>query len=355
MADLTATVITYNEEKNIQACLESLTWVKEIVVVDSGSSDHTLEICRGYTDKVFINPWAGFIGQKNFAISLARYDWILNVDADERVPEELRQAIERELAAPCHDGYWIARRNYFLGRWMRHGGWYPDRVLRLFDRRTGRFGGLDPHAYFVIPEGSVGFIDGDLIHFTYQEFSRYIRKQDWYTGISAEQQVTRNRQLGSVTGPELLLRALVKFVQVYLLKRGFLDGMHGWIAAAGASYFNFFKYAKVWEAGLPPDPIVGGAGVPQEPPADRLTESGIHGHLCRLYAETQAGTESADRLARVGWVDVAVQPLFTFVKVYLCQQVCRNGLRGLVDATLVSFYTFVRYVKAWELLRRRDM
>lgn len=348
MADLTATVITYNEEKNIQACLESLTWVKEIVVVDSGSSDGTLEICRGYTDKVLVNPWVGFIEQKNVAVSLATYDWILNIDADERVSEELRHAIERELAAPRHDGYWIARRNYFLGRWIRHGGWYPDRVLRLFDRRTGRFGGLNPHAYFVIPGGSVGFIDSDLVHFTYQDLSQYLQKQDWYSGISAWERIKWGQRPGSITQVELLLRAMLKFAQVYLLKRGFLDGMHGWIVAAGASYFNFFKYAKVWEAGLAPDPGVEGA------PADRLAGSSIHGQLWRLDADTQIRAESADHLAGVGWVDIAVQPFLTFAKVYLCQQACRHGLRGLVDATVMSFHTFVRYAKAWELLWRRE-
>src|SRR5574337_1162374 len=205
MAELTATIITHNEEKNIQACLESLTWVKEIVVVDSGSSDRTLEICRGYTDKVCINPWPGHQEQKNVAIYLASHEWILSIDADERVPEELRLSIERELSAPRHDGYWIARRNFFLGRWMRHGGWYPDRVLRLFDRRKGRFGGLNPHAYFVIQEGSVGSIDSDLVHLTYRSFSQYIQKQDEYTQISAEQQVAKGRQPGSVSGLELLL------------------------------------------------------------------------------------------------------------------------------------------------------
>lgn len=349
MADLiTATVITYNEEKNIQACLESLTWAKEIVVVDSGSSDRTLEICRGYTDKVLINPWVGFIEQKNFAISAATYDWVLNVDADERVPEELRHAIERELAAPRHKGYWIARRNYFLGRWIRHGGWYPDRVLRLFDRRAGRFGGLNPHAYFAIPEGSVGVIHSDLIHLTYPDLSEYLRKQDWYTGISARERVKWGRRPGSITRMELLLRAMLKFTQVYLVKRGFLDGMHGWIVAAGASYFNVFKYAKVWEAGLAPDLAVDPA------PADRLAGSSIHGRLRRLDAETRVSAKSADCLAGVGWVDVAVRPLLTFAKVYLCQQACRNGLRGFVDATLMSFRTFVRYVKAWELLLRRE-
>lgn len=254
MAELTATVITYNEEAGIRECLDSLSWVKEIVVVDSGSRDRTREICRGYTDKVFINPWPGHLEQKNFAVSLASHDWILSVDADERVPEELRQAIERELSAPRHDGYWISRRNYFLGRWMRHGGWYPDRVLRLFDRRKGRFGGVNPHDRVVIADGSIGLISAYLIHLTYKDFSQYIRKQDWYTEISAEERVRHGRRPGSVTAAELLLRALVKFVQVYVLKRGFLDGFHGLIAAVGASYFTFIKYGKVWEQGLHAEP-----------------------------------------------------------------------------------------------------
>ena len=254
MAELTATVITYNEEQNIRECLESLAWVKEIVVVDSGSRDRTLEICRDYTDRVFINPWDGHIEQKNVAVSRASHDWVLSIDADERVPEELRQAIERELSAPRHDGYWISRRNYFLGRWLRHGGWYPDRVLRLFDRRKGRFGGVNPHDRVMIADGSIGLIDSHLIHLTYRDFSQYIRKQDWYTQISAVERVKRGRRPGSVTGVELVLRAMIKFVQAYVLKRGCLDGMHGLIAAVGSSYWNFIKYAKVWEQGLRADP-----------------------------------------------------------------------------------------------------
>lgn len=254
MAELTATVITYNEEQNIRECLESLAWVKEIVVVDSGSRDRTLEICRDYTDRVFINPWDGYLEQKNVAVSRASHDWVLSIDADERVPEELRQAVERELSAPRHDGYWISRRNHFLGRWMRYGGWYPDRVLRLFDRRKGRFGGVNPHARVMIADGSVGLIDSHLIHLTYRDFSQYIRKQDSYTQISAVERVKRGRLPSSVTGAELVLRAMIKFAQAYVLKRGFLDGFHGLIAAVGASYFNFIKYAKVWEQGLRADP-----------------------------------------------------------------------------------------------------
>ncbi|HLC21874.1 MAG TPA: glycosyltransferase family 2 protein [Candidatus Methylomirabilis sp.] len=250
MAELTATVITYNEEDNVRACLASLAWAKEIVVVDSGSRDRTTEICRAYTDRIFQHPWAGFIEQKNYAVSRASYDWVLSIDADERVPEELRQAIERELSAPRHDGYRISRRNYFLGRWMRHGGWHPDHVLRLFDRRKGRFGGVSPHDRVMIADGSIGLIDSHLIHLTYKNFSQYVRKQDWYTGISAVEQVKRGRRPGSISAGELVLRPLVKFLEAYVLKGGFLDGSHGLVAAVGASYFNFIKYAKVWEQGL---------------------------------------------------------------------------------------------------------
>lgn len=233
-------------------------------------------------------------------------------------------------------------------------GWYPDRVLRLFDRRKGRFGGLKVHERVVISDGSTGVIDGYLVHATYRNVSQYIRKQDLYTGISAEECVKRGRRLGPVSGVELLLRPLIKFVQVYLLKRGFLDGMHGWIVAVGASYFNFFKYAKVWEAGLAPDPIVDGGGTAHASAPGGLDGSSIHGRLRRLDTETQARAESTDRLAGVGWVDVAVRPLLTFMNACLCRQACRRGLRGLVDATLMSFSTFVRSVKAWELLMSRE-
>ena len=123
-------------------------------------------------------------------------------------------------------------------------------MLRLFDRRKGQFGGVNPHARAVIRDGSVGLIGCYLIHLTYKDFSQYVRKQNWYTGISAEAKVRLGRRPASVTGAELLLRALVKFIQAYVLKRGFLDGSHGLIAAVGASYFNFIKYAKVWEQGL---------------------------------------------------------------------------------------------------------
>ncbi len=355
MADLTATIITCNEEKTIRACLESVTWAKEIVVVDSGSSDRTLEICRGYTDKIVYHPWVGFIEQKNFAVSLAAYDWILNIDADERVSEELRQAIERELAAPCHDGYWIARRNYFLGRWMRHGGWYPDRVLRLFDRRKGRFGGINPHAYFDMPDGSVGSIAGDFVHMTYRDFSQFIRKQDWYTGISVEGRMRKGRRFGSISSIELILRPLVKFVQVYLLKRGFLDGIQGLIAALGAACFNFIKYAKLWEEGLREESkheTEGRQERSQLPARQSLVsreKRGISEYSRDMDRESTLKAIELQQEGRcVSPLDLLLRPPSAFLKAYLLQGGILEGRRGLAIAGLYAGSTFAKYAKLWE-------
>ena len=363
MADLTATIITCNEGQTIQACLKSLTWVKEIIIVDSGSSDRTIEICRDYTDKIFHHPWVGFVEQKNFAVSLATHDWILNLDADERVPEELRLAIERELSAPRYNGYWIARRNYFLGRWMRHGGWYPDRVLRLFNRRTGRFGGINPHAYFVMSEGPVGFLNGDLVHLTYRDFSQFIRKQDCYTGISVEGMVENGRRRRSVGSAELMLRPMVKFVQVYLLKRGFLDGMQGLIAALGAACFNFIKYAKLWEAGLSAEP---GEGTedrqarrhsPTKQPVVGEGAGSISGYVQRMDRDSTSQARALQQEGtRVSPLDLLFRPPSVFLERYLRQGGILKGRRGLTLAGLYAGHTFVTYAKLWERYRvNRDV
>lgn len=363
MADLTATIIAHNEGETIRACLESLTWVKEIVVVDSGSSDRTIEICRRYTDKVVHRPWRGFIDQKNFAMSLASHDWILSIDADERVPDELRQAIERELCAPRHDGYWMARRNYFLGRWMRHGGWYPDRVLRLFDRRKGQFGGIDPHACFVMPNGSVGIIPGDLVHLTYRDMSQFIRKQDSYTGISAEERVRQGRRPESVGSGELMLRPVIKFVQVYVLKRGFLDGMHGLIAAVGAACFNFIKYAKLREAGQRAnvnceiEDRQARRQAPTTPPVIADEMGWISAYVQRIDRDSTArALELQQEGAHVRPFDLLLRPLSTFLRSYLRKGGVLDGRRGLTMAGLLAGRTFATYAKLWDGCRiHRDV
>lgn len=243
---LSVTVVTLNEERNIRDCLESVRWAEEIVVVDALSTDGTVAIAREYTDRVFQNPWPGHFQQKNFALDRATHGWILSIDADERVSPVLRQEIEAVLARPDRaEGYTIPRRNMFLGRWMRHGGWYPDRVLRLFRKSCGRFGGINPHDRVEL-RGRLGGLHEPLVHFTYRSLDQYIDKQYRYACISAQERL-KGRPHMKVGVPTLAARPILKFLEVYLLKRGFLDGTYGLVTATFAAYFAFVKYARLWE------------------------------------------------------------------------------------------------------------
>ena len=162
MIPITATVITFNEERNIQACLESIAWVPNIVVVDSGSNDDTVAIARRFTDRVIVTDWPGHVEQKNRAAALAGTDWILSIDADERVTPEMRDAIQDVLRdEPTHPAYSFRRKTWYLGQWILHGGWYPDRKVRLFDRRVGRWSGVNPHDHVVV-HGGCNFVTTGL-------------------------------------------------------------------------------------------------------------------------------------------------------------------------------------------------
>jgi glycosyltransferase involved in cell wall biosynthesis len=214
--------------------------------VDAGSTDGTQEICRQYTDKLFLNPWPGFVEQKNFAVDRATHDWVLSIDADERASPALRQEIQAVLARPDHaEGYSIPRRNIFLGRWMRHGGWYPDRVLRLFRKSRGRFGGINPHALVEL-QGKVMKLEEPLLHLTYHSLSQYIEKQYRYACTAAQERL-KGRPHMKVGVSTLAARPILKFLETYVVKRGFLDGTYGLITATFAAYFAFVKYARLWE------------------------------------------------------------------------------------------------------------
>jgi glycosyltransferase involved in cell wall biosynthesis len=243
---VSVTIITYNEEENIRACMESIVWADEIVVVDSGSNDETVAICREYTDQVFFNPWEGMKEQKALAVDKASHHWIFSLDADERVTDILRNFILKELKNPQHDGYRFPRQNYFLGKWLKHGGWYPDHVLRLFRKDKGYFGGINPHDKVIIESGSVASIPAPIVHITYKSLSQYIHKQNLYSSISAQEKV-KTGKTGKISPFVIILKTTEKFFEVYFIKRGFLDGFHGLIAAIGASCAAFFKYAKIWE------------------------------------------------------------------------------------------------------------
>lgn len=241
MEKLSATVITYNEEPRIARCLESLRWADEIVVVDSGSTDGTVEVCRGYTDCIFRRPWDGYGAQKNFSSARASHDWVLNLDADEEVSPALREEIRSTLrGGPRCGGYRMPRRNYFGGRWIRRCGWYPDYTLRLFDRRRARFRERLVHEA-VSTAAPVGTLRGVIEHYTYDGMSDYIDRLNRYSSLAAEELVREGRPLGV---HRLYLDPLGAFLKTYVLRRGFLEGELGLSIALGSAYYAFAKYFK---------------------------------------------------------------------------------------------------------------
>ncbi len=241
-------VITYNEEENIRACLESLSFCDEIVVVDSFSTDRTLEISRKYTDRIFQNKYEGNITQKNFALGKVKSEWVLSLDADERVSPELRAEILEESAkglGRC-SGFLIKRHVYYLGKWINHCGWYPDYKLRLFNKNHGHFGGSEPHDTF-ITNGRVLRLRGEIHHYPCASLSEHLATIDKYSTITAARLL--NCSIGRACAL-LLLAPMAKFVEMYVIKRGFLDGVHGLIICLVSSFSRFLRYAKVIELNL---------------------------------------------------------------------------------------------------------
>ncbi len=243
---LSACIVCCNEKNNIADCLKSVSFADEIIVVDSFSADNTVEIARQFTDNVFQQEYLGQVGQKNFAISKARGEWIFSIDADERVTEDLRKKITEIISAPSPaNGYLFPRKNYFLGKWMRCGGWYPDHVLRLFRNGKGKFGGVDPHDRAII-EGQVQTLPLPIIHYTYTSFKQYVFKQFRWSFIAAKELHKKNHAK-RISPFYVLFKTLAKFFETFLLKRGFMDGFHGFIASFGASFFALTKYVCLWE------------------------------------------------------------------------------------------------------------
>ncbi len=241
---LSVTVITLDEEANIADCLKSVAWADELVVVDAGSEDGTQEVCWRLGAKVYSNPWSGFAAQKNLALSLASHPWVLSLDADERATEELREEVQGLLGEepPC-DGYYIPRKNIFMGKWLRHGDHYPDWQLRLFRREKGRF--LDrPVHESVEVEGSRGYLEGSLEHLSYRGLKDFLDRLNRYSALAAEELYRRGVK---PRARHFLLRPPTRFFRSYVLQRGFLDGAEGLILAACYSFYVFMRYAKLWE------------------------------------------------------------------------------------------------------------
>jgi glycosyltransferase involved in cell wall biosynthesis len=256
---LTVIVPTFNEQDNLEDCLRSVAWADEVLVVDSFSTDRTLEIARRHTDRIIQREYINSASQKNWAIPQARHRWVMVVDADERVTPELRDEIRALLSrGPDCSGYVIRRVNHFLGRRIHHGGWARDRVLRLWDRTLGRYQEKEVHAEVDVA-GPVRELRHPLLHITFRSWDLYLRKIDRYTSWGAEDLRKRGRR---TTALDLVFRPLARFFKRYILQLGFLDGVPGLMITGIDSWAVFVKYARLWERNRAPraaEPSPGGA------------------------------------------------------------------------------------------------
>ena len=244
MPKLTVTVITRNEAANIDAALASVAWADEIVVVDAESTDDTVAIARRRGARVEITAWAGYSAQKNHAASLASHDWILSLDADERVSDPLASEIQSLLRTePPHRGYRVPRISYYLGRWIRGTDWYPDYQLRLYDRRAGEWNGRPVHESIAL-RGAPGRLQNDLQHFPYRNISHHLQTIDRYTTLAAEQ-MRAERRIPSMVA--VVLHPQFAFLRNYVLRGGFRNGSAGLVVSMLNSCYVFLKLAKAWE------------------------------------------------------------------------------------------------------------
>ncbi|MFL6274896.1 MAG: glycosyltransferase family 2 protein [Blastocatellia bacterium] len=242
---ITAIVITFNEEANIARALASLEWADEIIIVDSESRDRTTEIARQFTERVIVRPWPGYSAQKNFATAEAIHDWIFSLDADEVVSEALRREIEslKQVAAPAVAGFEMPRLTFYMGRWIRHSGWYPDHKLRLYDRRRARWVGDYVHEGIEV-DGAVSRFAGDLLHFTVDDASEHHLRIDRYTTLAADADYAKGKR-GALA--PIIFSPLLTFIRSYVFKLGFLDGLQGYAIARFAAHYAFLKNLKLWE------------------------------------------------------------------------------------------------------------
>ncbi|MCK4261691.1 glycosyltransferase family 2 protein [bacterium] len=253
-ASLSVVVITKNEEEDIGLCLESVKWADEIVVVDDFSQDKTVEICHQWTDKVFQRRWEGYAKGKNFAIEKASGQWILSLDADERVSPELKAEI-KEVLDPfrdksltslerdsSYDGYLIPMKFYFYGHWMRYGGLYPKRHLRLFRKRKGKFEERAVHEGVKVT-GRIGYLKEPMLHYSYKSLDDYLQKFDRYSTLDALDKLDKRKHGRWYP----FLRLPAEFILTYFIKQGFRDGFYGLLYSVLNAFYVFVKYMKLWE------------------------------------------------------------------------------------------------------------
>lgn len=243
-AKISVTVRTYNEEQNLRECLESVRWADEIIVVDSCSSDRSADIAREFTDKVIVRPWAGHIATSQFATDQAQNLWVFSIDADERVTPELRDEIlALDLDATVHDAFEVPRLHWFMRRWIRHSGWYPDRKPRLFRTDRCHWGGYAPHDSVQV-SGSLGRLHGNLLHFIYRDLAHFAATKNSYSTLTA---IDHNRNGRKATLFHVTLRPLHAFMSRYFIRLGFLDGLAGFTICVMEAHCVFMKYLKLYE------------------------------------------------------------------------------------------------------------
>ena len=241
---LSVTIISRDEEDRIGDAIRSVAFADEVVVLDSGSRDGTVALCRSLGARVVETDWPGHVAQKNRALEYATHDWVLSIDADERVTPELKDAIQKALSInPTVDGYSVSRRQRYLGRWIRFCGWYPDRRIRVFRRSRCRWGGVDPHDRIEM-DGPVRSLSGDLLHLPYRNLSDHIMTINRYSSIFAREAHAQGRR---ARWWDLVFRPPLFFLRRYLLSFGFLDGIHGVLVCGMGAFYVLCRWMKLYE------------------------------------------------------------------------------------------------------------
>jgi glycosyltransferase involved in cell wall biosynthesis len=241
---VTAYTLTLNEDRQIRAVLESVKWADEIIVVDSFSTDKTVEMARGYNARILSEKFCGFGKLRNLALDAAKHDWIFSLDADERCTPELEEEIRRELASPRFDAYHVPRKSHFLGYWMRHCGWYPDyRQPQLFNRSRLRYNDELVHESYTL-NGRLGYLHEHVLQYPWDTVEIATAKLQRYSTLMAQRYAEANKRatLGKLIGSPIAM-----FFKVFLVQQGFRDGRHGLVLASLYAYYTFLKYAKLWE------------------------------------------------------------------------------------------------------------
>jgi glycosyltransferase involved in cell wall biosynthesis len=243
---ISAVIITYNEEHNIARCLESIKEVAdEIVVVDSFSKDQTAEICRNYDVHFLEHPFDGHIEQKNYAMKQAVHDFVLSLDADEALSEELKASL-MEIRKSHNADYWSMNRlTNYCGKWVRHCGWYPDTKIRLWNRKKGNWGGVNPHDQVIMKKGARGArLEGDILHYSFNSIDEHMQQINKFTDISARALKNKSRSYALL---KMIFSPMIRFIRDYFFKLGILDGFYGFVICKNTSYSRFLRYAKLYD------------------------------------------------------------------------------------------------------------